>query len=465
MTNTITSYTINGNVLMAFREDGSCTVFTKKHPDFNRVRLCLLKGDTEGALRASKTFAEVVAADSNFRIDGDSVSYKGREVPRAVAERVVAIFSERGDLKPFERFMDRLAANPSSRAANELYDFMLSSHLPLTENGTVLAYKGVQDDFWSVSGNLKTRVIRGEVNDRGQILNLIGETIEVARQDVDDNREHECSWGLHVGAQEYASTFAPKMVMVEFDPADAVSVPKDHGCKKLRVSRYKVLKEVPNSTFLKRQVYDSIGDDDIEIPSPETMREYADKLVAENKGLHDVSELYAYLLSTMLMRFGDEGDVEQVVKDTVKAEQVRRESETEEEFDTATLEPFDARVKRYLDRKAPCTVRKLANSFSPQNPDMDVLVESAREVGYKVTPTGNGKSQWLIHRSYRPTIGGAPLTEIEVITGVERIASAGNGAIIFKKAKVWAALPEGPHRYRMGDRGDKLFGLATRHND
>lgn len=397
--NKITSYTINTSVIMAFRADGSTVVFTKDHTDFNRVRLCLLRGDTEGALKASKTFAEVVAQNTDFRIDGDSVTYKGREVPRAVAERVVAIYAERGDLKPFERFMDRLAANPSSRAANELYDFMLSSHLPLTENGTVLAYKGVQDDFWSATGNLKTRVLRGTVNDCGQILNAIGEMIEVARQDVDDNRANECSWGLHVGAQEYASAFASKMLMVEFDPADTVSVPKDHGCKKLRVSRYKVLKEVPNSTFLKRQVYDSLGDDDVVLPSPEAMREFADKLIADNKGLHDISELYAYLLSTMLMRFGDEGETERVVQDAIKAEQVRRESETDKEFDTATLEPFDARVKRYLDRKAPCTVRKLANSFSPYNPDLDTVIESARAAGYKVTPTDHGKSNWPIHKS------------------------------------------------------------------
>ena len=44
--------------------------------------------------------------------------------------------------------------------------------------------------------------------------------------------------------------------------------------------------------------------------------------------------------------------------------------------------------------------------------------------------------------SNRLTIGGAPLTEVEIITGVERVASAGAGAIVFKKAKVWVAFPK-----------------------
>lgn len=404
MNNSITSYTINEKVLMAFRADGTTVVFTKDHPDFNRVRLCLLKGDTEGALKASKTFAEALRANPNFSLEDDgSILFRGRAIPPKLAEKVAAIFREGGDFSPYENFETRRSANPSATSGSELYDFMLSGHFTITPRGTVVGYKGIRHDGYSVMGNTKTRVLQGKVNADGHILNEIGATIEVVRQDVDDNRARECSFGLHVGSFQYATSWGERTVMVEFDPADAVSVPQDCGCQKLRVCKYKVLEEVAREApQYKREVAEP---EDMEsggiVPTTGDVEAFAKSLIGECSlaHLYDISELYAYVLSNASLKFGDHQNVEDGVKDAIKAEQVRRESETDKEFDTATLEPFDARVKRYLDRKAPCTVRKLANSFSPYNPDLDAVIESARAAGYKVTPTDHGKSNWPIHRS------------------------------------------------------------------
>jgi hypothetical protein len=104
----------------------------------------------------------------------------------------------------------------------------------------------VRSDFYSIHGNKGTVVLQGTVNESGQILNEIGATIEVARNSVCDDFEIGCGEGLHVGSRDYAEGWAGadgKVVLVEFSPEDAVSVPKDSNYQKLRVSKYIVRSE------------------------------------------------------------------------------------------------------------------------------------------------------------------------------------------------------------------------------
>jgi len=122
-----------------------------------------------------------------------------------------------------------------------LYNFLQHEGLPITDHGTFLAYKGVRDDMFSCTGNLKTRVLQGVVDGTGRIYNGVGETIEVERKDVDDNCNITCSHGLHAGSHEYASGFGNVTVLVEIDPADVVSIPTDYDGQKARVCKYSVV--------------------------------------------------------------------------------------------------------------------------------------------------------------------------------------------------------------------------------
>jgi hypothetical protein len=130
-----------------------------------------------------------------------------------------------------------------------------------TAEGKVLGYKGVQSDYWSTTGNADTIVIQGKTNDRHQILNEVGATIEVARRCVDDNKDNHCSFGLHVGSFDYADSWAGengRLLLVEFDPADAVSVPTDCDFQKLRVSKYKVISDITDTRReLNKPVYEA----------------------------------------------------------------------------------------------------------------------------------------------------------------------------------------------------------------
>lgn len=176
-----------------------------------------------------------------FEIRGNAVSYLGEELPEVLAQKIISIINDGLPVKLFAKFWENLQENPSSSSVRELYEFLAYKELPITEDGCFLAYKGVSNDFWSISGNTKTKVIKGQVDKSGRILNTVGSEIEVKRWDVDDNRENHCSFGLHVGSLDYARDFGQTVLVVKVNPKDVVSVPNDCHCQKCRVSAYKVI--------------------------------------------------------------------------------------------------------------------------------------------------------------------------------------------------------------------------------
>lgn len=170
-------------------------------------------------------YENIEVKDGNVYIDGDAVT-------SIVAERVLNALAGDVDAVHIFKFMTRLQLNPSKRAVDELYTFLEHKHLPITDSGTFLAYKAVRSDFSDKYS--------------GTFFNTVGSVLSMPRNKVDDNKEVGCSYGFHAGTLEYASDFASesdKLVLVEIDPADVVSIPTDCNFQKLRTCRYKVVAE------------------------------------------------------------------------------------------------------------------------------------------------------------------------------------------------------------------------------
>jgi len=179
--------------------------------------------------------------DANFMADG-SIQYKGETLPRVLADRIVSCMHDDVPYENLLKFFERLAANPSQRAIKELYSFLEHKKMPITPEGHFIAYKGLDEKYWSITGNERTEVIDGKTCKDGRIYNGVGETIRVQRNHVDDDARVGCASGLHAGSLEYAKGFARgKVVLVAIDPADVVSVPYDCSCQKLRTCAYKVI--------------------------------------------------------------------------------------------------------------------------------------------------------------------------------------------------------------------------------
>ena len=235
----------------------------KDNANFRALRSALFEGrydEVEQYLDIKKAVENFV--DGSVEVKDDNVYYHGHALHGVVVDKLLEMLrSGMKDSSPIVNFIKELMENPSSNSVDQLYTFLGYKSLPISPEGKVLGYKGVQSDFWSNTGNADTIVVQGQTNERHQIYNGVGETIEIQRRCVDDNKDNHCSHGLHIGSYDYANGWAGdngKLLLVEFNPQDAVSVPTDCNFQKLRVSKYKVLADITDTRQeINRAVYEA----------------------------------------------------------------------------------------------------------------------------------------------------------------------------------------------------------------
>lgn len=210
---------------------------SNKHYKYKEI-LEMLSSDCDG-----EEILKLISCDGNEF--GFSENKKdGVEMHPVLAKKYASLVEAGLSCAGLHKFFENLSQNPSASSVNELYDFLSYKELPITEDGCFIAYKGVGDDDYSITGNTGTKVINGVVDKQGRILNTVGSRIEVARNEVDDNRNMGCSYGLHAGSYDYASGFGRKVLSVKVNPKDVVSVPTDCSYQKVRVCAYEVLEVI-----------------------------------------------------------------------------------------------------------------------------------------------------------------------------------------------------------------------------
>lgn len=165
------------------------------------------------------------------------IYYNNSVLHNNLVDRILAIRNEGLPFDYMLRFLENLMANPSFRSRNELYDFLSNVGLPITDDGCFIAYKAVRQNYYDIHS--------------GKYRNTVGTVNEIDRGEVDDDREKTCSFGFHVGHLDYARQFGgsgSRFMLVKVNPKDAVSVPTDYSCQKLRVCKYSVIAEYGNDS-------------------------------------------------------------------------------------------------------------------------------------------------------------------------------------------------------------------------
>lgn len=204
---------------------------TSDNPSYNQVWDAIANDECKDIIIT--LFNQAVAVKRYFEDDGVEVTddnelfFNGEQIHNVIVERIFDFMSQGLPYKPLLKCLQRLQANSSRTSVQELYKFLEHKALPITEEGFVLGYKGVTNDYKDVH----TRTFN----------NRPGAKNSMPRNAVDDNRRNHCSKGFHIGSLEYATHWGDRVVIVKFDPADAVSVPEDSDCQKLRVCKYEVV--------------------------------------------------------------------------------------------------------------------------------------------------------------------------------------------------------------------------------
>lgn len=229
------------------------------HPNWEKILEALASptttaDDIRPLLDVAATVADYMNGAVEYR--DRALFFDGKPIDTQLTRRILAHMNagQEGLAEPLVEFLKRVMSNPSRRAVMGLYDWVEASGLPITPDGYIMAYKIVNEDFT----DCYTRTFD----------NSPGKIVEVPRNQVDEDPDVTCSYGLHVCSAGYLPNYGPsnkQVVIVKVDPADFVAVPRDYRCAKARVCKYEVLQAVPKETaaqfFPNEYVYD---------PTPET---------------------------------------------------------------------------------------------------------------------------------------------------------------------------------------------------
>jgi hypothetical protein len=234
----------NGTLTVILDSGAEILTARNDHPRWTDI-IAAFKAQNENLLRGLLSMKAVMEIYSNgdLTIDGTGVLFQGRPLHGVDVDRVLAFQRDGLPYRPIANYIGRCRKNTSQRAIVELYSWLEHRHITLTPDGKFIGYKGVRGNFYSVYGNTETRVQMGVTDSEGHILNEIGKTIEIDRSCVSDDFRNPCGPGLHVGSLAYANGWGQRVILVEVDPADVVSIPSDCDCQKLRCCKYRVVGE------------------------------------------------------------------------------------------------------------------------------------------------------------------------------------------------------------------------------
>ena len=166
--------------------------------------------------------------------DGE-VYYGETRLSGAIVDRILSFIEKGIDPAPLQLFIEKLMKNPNLESIKDLYRFLEYNKMPITKDGNFLAYKKVRHDYYDVYSRT--------------FDNSVGKVVSMPRDKVTLDRTVTCSTGLHFASFSYMAHYSgDKIVILEIDPVDVVSIPIDYNNAKGRCSKYKVVGELVDTT-------------------------------------------------------------------------------------------------------------------------------------------------------------------------------------------------------------------------
>lgn len=218
----------------------------KGDPDFDAVRKAVYDEDWDAIppLCSKGRLVEgwLSSLGEGYTLRDNVVWFHDEQLPPRLNDRIIKMAQKGESPQSLANFWRLLQGNPSNRSVNQLYSFLEHNHIPIDEDGYILAYKAVSPDFKDLHS--------------GTVDNSVGQEPSMPRNRISDDPRNACDVGFHVGALSYVQSYGRsngKIVICRVHPADVVSVPYDHDATKMRVCRYKVIGlyavELPDTTY------------------------------------------------------------------------------------------------------------------------------------------------------------------------------------------------------------------------
>lgn len=235
--------------LTVITSTGKVLTITKDNPNWPEILKCLKRNDEIGIIdlmsvkKTIEKFGSNVPKRGDIEVRGNEVFYRTEKLYGDDVNRIITFVTDGIPHDGMINFLDRKLKNPSKKAIDSMYGFTEKNGMPVTPEGKLRGYKGLNADFSSKNTGAEP-LIFGKRLSNGSIDNSVGQKIRMERRFVCDDNNNGCSNGLHIGSLDYALNWAGQggvVVIVEFDPADVVSVPSNEATDKLRACAYEVV--------------------------------------------------------------------------------------------------------------------------------------------------------------------------------------------------------------------------------
>lgn len=218
------------------------TLHSEQHPNFAAIKEAASNPATTvdqmlALVNDEAMVRHAVVEFKDLTVAGGAVIYRGEQVHGAMADKLVEVVRANAAVDAWLRFVNKVLENPREFSREELYLWLEKAGMPFTDEGNIVGYKVIREDYRDIySGTFDNSV--------GRWVQLPG-----GPESVDPNRANTCSVGLHFCSASYLPHFGTskgsRVVVVEIDPRDIVSIPNDYNNAKGRCWRYKVVAEIP----------------------------------------------------------------------------------------------------------------------------------------------------------------------------------------------------------------------------
>lgn len=226
-----------------FFYEGQSHIATRDHQHYVQIKAAVLADrDPEEILQLFDTKRFILSYSNGLvTIDAeDTVLIRGQKVSDYIVKKILKMHQEGESFDSLANFANRLLQNPNVEVREDLYKWLENGKLPLFEDGSFIAYKKVQADFYS-----------HHTGKNGKVYHGIGERVSMPRAECDPSRYSTCSTGLHFCSYDYLSNFmgsSGKIIAVRIDPINVTAIPNDYNLTKGRCCEYDVLNELDPET-------------------------------------------------------------------------------------------------------------------------------------------------------------------------------------------------------------------------
>lgn len=221
--------------------DSRSRVIPSTHMNYERIKELLKSPEPDlDAIRDLLDIPRFIAlvTDGRVQVSNDKVLIDGEEAPEVISSRILGHLHDGLSIQPLTRFLNRVMENPDLDVRSDIFDWLESGDMPITNTGMIVAYKKVKDDYHSYHQDQNGRVFD----------HTPGNELSMPRDECDCDRTNTCSTGLHFCSYDYLSSYYGsngRIVIVVVDPADVTAIPRDYNLQKGRTCRYQVIGEVP----------------------------------------------------------------------------------------------------------------------------------------------------------------------------------------------------------------------------